>query len=124
MDQVKRIKEICYEKNISIAALEKKCNFANGYFGKLRKGQLPIDKLKIVANVLNVPFISFLETEISATEQLSEQEMILIDCFRKEQSNDGMLHKFVELAIKAKLLDSETNALSDKLAKPLEDNNA
>lgn len=54
MNTVERIKALCKERKIAISRLEKECGFANGYIGGLRKGTLPDDRLRIVAEYLGV----------------------------------------------------------------------
>lgn len=54
MNTVERIKALCKEKRIAISRLEKECGFANGYIGQLKKGVLPDDRLRIVAEYLHV----------------------------------------------------------------------
>lgn len=61
MNTVERIKSICKERKIAISTLEKSCGFANGYIGQLRKGTVPDDRLKKIAEFLNLS-IEFLMT--------------------------------------------------------------
>lgn len=54
MSIVKKIKDLAYEKGISIAALERKIGLANGAIYKWDKSSPTIDKLSKVANYFNV----------------------------------------------------------------------
>jgi transcriptional regulator with XRE-family HTH domain len=54
MNTVERIKSICKERKIAISTLEKECGFANGYIGQLRKGSMPDDRLRRVADFLEL----------------------------------------------------------------------
>lgn len=54
MTCVERVKAICKERNIPIMRLEQACGFANGYFRKLKKGNLPDDRLFAVAEYLGL----------------------------------------------------------------------
>ena len=54
MSIVKKIKELAYEKDISIAALEREVGIANGAIYKWDKSSPTIDKLNKVAQYLNV----------------------------------------------------------------------
>lgn len=54
MNAVERIKALCKAKKIPIYKLEKDLGFANGYIGQLRKGTLPADRLKKIAEYLEV----------------------------------------------------------------------
>lgn len=51
---VDRIKRICKERSYPIAHLERACGFANGYISQLRKGTLPDDRLRKVAEILEL----------------------------------------------------------------------
>jgi len=54
MNTVERIKFICKERKIPISALEKACGFSNGYISQLRKGVVPDDRLRIIADYFGV----------------------------------------------------------------------
>lgn len=48
------IKEVCKEKGITIASVEKKANLSNGTISKWNKSSPTVDKLQAVAVVLKV----------------------------------------------------------------------
>ena len=54
MNTVERIKSICKERKIAISKLEKDCGFSNGYIGQLKKGTVPDDRLRIIADYLKI----------------------------------------------------------------------
>lgn len=54
MTSVDRVKAICKERKIPISKLEKELGFANGYIGQLRKGVLPDNRLRKIADYLGV----------------------------------------------------------------------
>lgn len=54
MTTVECLKNICKTRRIPISRLEKDCGFSNGYIGQLKKGTMPDDRLRIVAEYLNV----------------------------------------------------------------------
>lgn len=54
MTTVDRIKKLCAERKIPISRMEKDLNFSNGYISQLRKGVVPSDRLKQVADYFNV----------------------------------------------------------------------
>lgn len=54
MDQVERVKQICKQRGIAIAKLERECAFSNGYIRGLREGRLPADRLYKIAEYLDV----------------------------------------------------------------------
>lgn len=97
MNTVERIIELCKERGIAISRLEKDLGFANGYFGGLRKGSLPADRLQKVADYFGVS-ASFLmngehqspgyyismDTVAMAQELLSNRDLkLLFDAAKK-----------------------------------------
>jgi transcriptional regulator with XRE-family HTH domain len=72
MNCVERIKAICKERKLPISRLEKELGFANGYFNQLRKGTLPADRLRKVANKLDVSEDFLLYGEETAAEEKDE----------------------------------------------------
>lgn len=71
MTSVERVKCICKERRIPISKLEKELGFSNGYIGQLKKGIFPADRLKKIADYLEVS-IDYLMTgekkEVSTTK--------------------------------------------------------
>lgn len=56
MTPVDRIKTICKDRKIAISRLEQSLGFSNGYIRNLKNGMLPADKLRSVADFLDVSF--------------------------------------------------------------------
>lgn len=54
MNSVERVKKICKERKIPLSRLEKDLGFANGYIGQLKKGSFPDERLKKIADYLNL----------------------------------------------------------------------
>lgn len=54
MNTVERIKTECKKRKIAISKLEKDLNFGNAYIGGLKKGVVPDDRLRKIAEYLNV----------------------------------------------------------------------
>lgn len=54
MNAVERVKAICKERKIPISKLETDCGFANAYIGQLRKGTFPDDRLRKIAEYLDL----------------------------------------------------------------------
>lgn len=65
MNSVEIVKKLCQERGISIARLERECNFSNGYINKLKNGVFKTDKLQTIADYFGVPVDYFLEVPIS-----------------------------------------------------------
>jgi len=57
------IKEVCKEKGVSIASVEKKANLSNGTISKWNKSSPTVDKLQAVAVVLKVKIEKLLKEE-------------------------------------------------------------
>ena len=98
MNTVERIKSICKEQKIAISTLEKECGFSNGYIGQLRKGSMPDDRLRKVADFLE---LSTNYLMYGADVEFS-QEMAFIDV------------KLSNLPIKTKEYALKLAALSEK----------
>lgn len=56
-----KIKALCDKKGISICALEKAAGLGNGTIGGWRTGSPTVDKLQVVAKVLNIKVSKLLE---------------------------------------------------------------
>jgi len=53
MNSTERLKEICRLRGIPLSRIERELGFSNGYFSS-KKGELPPDRLKMVADYLGV----------------------------------------------------------------------
>lgn len=56
MTPAERVLNICNEKGIKISKLEKDCGFANAYIKGLRSGKIPAERVRIIADYLDVPY--------------------------------------------------------------------
>ena len=54
MNAVELVKQTCRERGISIAKLERDCDFSNGYIGKNKKGVFPVDKARKISEYLGI----------------------------------------------------------------------
>lgn len=54
MNAVELVKQICKDRKISIAKLERDCDFSNGYISKLRKDHFPVDKAQRISQYLGI----------------------------------------------------------------------
>ena len=54
MNSVERVKTICKDRKIPISKLERDLGYSNGYIGQLRTGTFPNDRLKEIAEYLEV----------------------------------------------------------------------
>ena len=54
MNSVERVKTICKDRKIPISKLERDLGYSNGYIGQLRKSTFPNDRLKEIAEYLEV----------------------------------------------------------------------
>lgn len=71
MNTVERVKNICKEKQIPVSKLEKDLGYANGYIGQLKKGTLPDDRLRAIADYLHVTS-EYLSTGIDKAESFED----------------------------------------------------
>lgn len=55
MNSVEKVKKLCKDKKIPISRLERDLGYANGYIGQLKKGSFPDDRLRQIAQYLDVP---------------------------------------------------------------------
>lgn len=65
MNSVERVRELCAQRGIAISRLEKDCGFANGYIRGLREGKFPADRLRKIADYLEVSW-DYLESGAEA----------------------------------------------------------
>lgn len=56
-----KVKEICKERNISISSVEKKAGLGNGAITKWNNSSPTVDKLKAVADVLEIDMADLLD---------------------------------------------------------------
>lgn len=75
MDSVELVKKICKERKIPISKLERDCDFANGYIRKLKEGKFPSDRLKIIADYLDLPVEYLMTGEIPDPAAAPAEEM-------------------------------------------------
>ena len=92
MNTVERIKSICKERKIPISRLESDLKFGNAYISGLKKGTVPDDRLKLIADYLNVS-MNFLITgednriETPAFEKEHIELITLYSQLEKEQKD-------------------------------------
>ena len=60
---LKKIENLCKEKNVSISRLEKECGIGNGTIARWDKSYPRADNLKKVADYLGVPIEKLLENK-------------------------------------------------------------
>lgn len=53
-NSVQLVRDICKQKSIPIAKLEKDCGFANGYLNPKKQTKLPYDRAIVIAEYLDV----------------------------------------------------------------------
>lgn len=54
MNAVELVKQICKDRKISIAKLERDCDFSNGYISKMKKEHFPVDKAQRISQYLGI----------------------------------------------------------------------
>ncbi len=83
MNTVERIKNVCKERKIPISKLEKECGFSNGYIGQLRKGTMPDDRLRIVADYLKISAEELSTGEKPEIPNFEPEHLELIELYSK-----------------------------------------
>lgn len=111
MNTVERLKSILKERKIAVSKLERECGFANGYISQLRKGSIPDDRLKIIADYLNVSSY-YLTTgeEFSSdyTLQLGESDAnLLLEYHKLSDSNRKQVERMVRYLVEMQKEDKE-----------------
>lgn len=78
---VERIKARCKEMNTTMGTLEKELGFANGSIRRWDERMPGVDRAYILANRLQVS-IEWLLTGKEAGEPMTEDEQLLLSCYR------------------------------------------
>ena len=113
MNTVERVKTICKERNIPISKLEKDLKFGNAYISGLKKGSIPDDRLRLIADYLDLsaeflmtgkePQLDYLYTD--------ENAEFLIEVSKKAKDKD-----FVERMMKyMSLLSGDKKSVDDMI---------
>ena len=63
MNAVELVKQICKDRKISIAKLERDCDFSNGYISKLKRKYFPVDKAQRISQYLGIDINSLIGIE-------------------------------------------------------------
>lgn len=98
MNAVERVKEICKERNIALSKLEKDLGFGNAYVSQLKKGFFPDDRLRLIANYLQVSTEYLITGEEKTIEEKYGAELTHI--YAKIRNDDALrnaLLKYFEL---------------------------
>lgn len=111
MNSVERVKAICKERKIPISKLERDLGYSNAYISQLRKGTFPDDRLKEIAQYLDlsVDYIIFgeennkdfyltVETK-KVAQEIFENHRVLFDVYRSADKD-----RLIEYAKKLKEL--------------------
>ncbi len=99
MNTVDRVKAVCHERKIPISRLEKDLGYANGYIGQLKKGTLPDNRLRAIADYLDVS-TEYLSTgnEASAADDNSSYIDPKTVKMAKELSKNEQLYRLFDVA--------------------------
>ncbi len=98
---VDRINELAKKMGVSISSIEKTVGLSNGIIGKWRKQSPSCDKLKLVADYLNVSIDYLLTGKENLSIELKDDEQELLKNYKKltEESKNEASRKIEELAI-------------------------
>lgn len=100
MNAVERVKAICKERKIPISKLESDLGFGNAYISGLKKGMFPSDRLKAIAEYLNVSD-DYLITGEEPSLEIPEQAELLVK-IRNDKRLFNAIEKYYTLNDKQK----------------------
>ncbi|MCR4673106.1 MAG: helix-turn-helix transcriptional regulator [Lachnospiraceae bacterium] len=100
-----RIKELCRLRGITVAKLERDCDFSNGYVGKIRS--ITTEKADKIASYLNVPVRYLISGESEAADEEKDPEA---DRLIRSFYDNPALRELFTLAMDAGPEDIETVA--------------
>lgn len=106
-NSVEFVKKICKERNIPISRLEKECGFANGYISQLKKGTFPADRLKKIADFLNLPSDYILSLG-KDSELVEESEVFEIDLNKLQGDRKQFAESLINIYLAGVYSDEET----------------
>ena len=106
MNSVEFVKKICKERKIPISRLEKECGFSNGYLAQLRKGTFPADRLKKIADFLDIPSDYILSAgEMPETDK---NEVFEIDLNKLQGDKKQFAENLINIYLAGVYSDEET----------------
>ena len=79
MNSIERVLMLCAERKVSVAKLERDCEFGNGYIKALRKGVIPEERLEKIAKYFGVSkeYLRTGEAPIEDDYEVSELRQIM-----------------------------------------------
>ena len=78
-NSIQFVRDLCKERNIPIAKLEKDCGFSNGYLNPKKMSKLPYDRAVIIASYLSVSAEYLLTGEDNKEAPTDSGERVLTD---------------------------------------------
>lgn len=97
MNAVERVKAICKERKIPISRLEMDLGFGNAYVSGLKRGMFPADRLKLIAEYLNVSDDYLATGKEPALDKYSDEVTHLAAKIRNDTELSKALLKYFEL---------------------------
>lgn len=73
-NSVEYVRDVCRQRKIPVAQLEKDCGFANGYLNPKKLSKIPYDRVLKIASYLNLSVDYILTGEEKAPTPESERE--------------------------------------------------
>lgn len=110
-NSIQYVRNLCKQKDIAIARLEKDCGFSNGYLNSKKQSKLPYDRAVKIAEYLDVPVEEILSGPSAKKEspsefELTEGEKAFIELLRKLTPEDR-LASFEDALIRYKKVSSD-----------------
>lgn len=73
-NSVQFVRDLCQERKVPIAKLERECGFANGYLNPKKMSKLPYDRAAAIAEYLNVSVDLILTGKEKTPTETSERK--------------------------------------------------
>lgn len=104
-----KIKELCYDRKLTIPQLAEKIGMSKSFYSTLKNDSLKVSTLTKIADVLEAPVSAFFETE-----ERNDSELIRNKLTAAEENSSNLLKSFKELEIKYENI-LKINSLNEQL---------
>lgn len=91
MTSVERVKQLCKERKIPVARLERELGFSNGYIAQLRRGTFPAERLAAIAEYFgcDVEYLMYGKEKEKPTVKV-DSGFVDRDAFMRLQEANGL----------------------------------
>lgn len=117
MTSVELIRQLCRERGISVAKLERDCGFSNGYIRNMANGIFPSDKALKIATYLEIP-VEKLNRKLTRLKELYLAEGITLEEYKHDK--EEITSQIASLTAKISPVRPDVSRLKDFLATDIE----